>query len=117
MRILTPTVAAIAGLALAPAQAPGDLVVVNGKVFTGTAAAPWAEAIAIRGDRIIFAGSTSDATRAAGANARTVDVGGRVVIPGINDAHVHPGARPTGFILKLQGTEPSLDEVTTALKE
>ena len=107
MRILTATVAVIAGLALAPAQAPGDLVLANGKVFTGTTAAPWVEAIAIRGDRIVFAGSTSDARRAAGANVRTVDVGGRAVIPGINDAHVHPGARPAGISLKLQGTEPS----------
>jgi predicted amidohydrolase YtcJ len=60
---------------------------------------------------------TSAAVRTrAGANARVIDVGGRVVIPGINDAHVHVGARPSGASLRLNGNDPSAAEVVTAIR-
>ena len=62
-----------------------DLLLINGKVFTANPAAPWAEAVAIRGNRITAVGTTAAIRQTAGAETWLVDVGGRVVIPGIND--------------------------------
>lgn len=66
-----------------------DLILTNGRVFTGAASQPWAEAVAIRGERIAAVGTSADITALAGPETRVVDLAGRLVIPGINDAHVH----------------------------
>lgn len=77
----------------APPSAP-DLVLVNGRIFTAADSQPWAEALAIAGDRISAVGTTDDVRSAAGASTRIVDLGGKLVVPGLNDAHAHPGAAP-----------------------
>jgi predicted amidohydrolase YtcJ len=74
-----------------------DLVLVNGRVYTLDAARPWAEAIAIRGDRIARVGATADVEALVGASTRRIDLGGAFVLPGFNDAHVHVDA--TGALL------------------
>ena len=66
-----------------------DLVLLNGRVYTVDGATPWAEAVAIRGDRIIAVGSTDDIRALAGPGARQIDLEGAFVAPGFNDAHVH----------------------------
>lgn len=65
-----------------------DTVLLNGRVFTAAAAQPWAEAVAIRGDRIIAVGTTAEVAALAGPETTRRDLGGRTVIPGLNDAHV-----------------------------
>jgi predicted amidohydrolase YtcJ len=106
---------AVAGLT---AQAdPPDLLLVNGKVFTADPSAPWAEAVAIRGNRIAAVGTTAAISARARANTRVVDAGGRVIVPGINDAHTHVGARPPGVSLKLAGDDPDLATVVTAIRD
>jgi hypothetical protein len=75
-------------LTAACSPAPPDLVLLNGKVFTGDPNQPWAEALAIRGDRIVAVGPTADIARLVGPSSRSRDVGGRTVVPGFNDAHV-----------------------------
>jgi predicted amidohydrolase YtcJ len=106
--------------ALTP-QTPGApaIAIVNARIFTGVAASPWAEALTIVGQRIGVVGTTADVRRLAGPSTRIVDAGGRVVIPGINDAHVHVGARTPG--VELDGPpafehDPSLDEVLARIK-
>ena len=75
-------------------EAP-DLIVLNGKVWTGDAARPEAEAIAIRNGRILTV-ANSDVVRAmASAQTRIIDVEGRRVVPGFNDAHWHLPLRQT----------------------
>ncbi|HET7705506.1 MAG TPA: amidohydrolase, partial [Thermoanaerobaculia bacterium] len=64
-----------------------DLVLLNGKVFTSDSSRPWAEAIAIRGERIFAVGSTNDIRELADADTKVVNLLGRTVVPGINDAH------------------------------
>jgi predicted amidohydrolase YtcJ len=84
---------ALLGLACrAGERAAPDLLLTGGKVFTADSARPWAEAIAIRGDRIVAVGSTTTIDSLAGPTTRRIALGGRVVIPGINDAHDHIGA-------------------------
>jgi predicted amidohydrolase YtcJ len=118
MNTIRSLIVALAAAAIASAQAPdADLLLINGKVFTADPAAPWVEAIAIRGERITAVGTTAAIRSRATATTRIVDAGGRVVIPGINDAHTHVGARPAGEVLKLKGDDPAPADVIAAIRE
>lgn len=66
-----------------------DLVLINGKIRTVNEAQPQAEAVACRQGRIVAVGTTSEIRRLIGAATRVVDLQGRLVVPGFNDAHVH----------------------------
>ena len=68
---------------------PADLILLNGKVTTLDRANPQAKAVAIRDGRILLAGPEADAMGLAGPATRTIDVGGRRVIPGLIDSHMH----------------------------
>jgi predicted amidohydrolase YtcJ len=72
----------------APAEAP-DLILFNGHVFTGNALRPYAESLSIKGGRILALGANEEVLATAGPTSRRIDLGGRLVIPGINDSHVH----------------------------
>jgi predicted amidohydrolase YtcJ len=101
-----------------PAPAP-TLAIVNAKIFTGVPAAPWAEALTVVGDRIGAVGTTASVRALVTPATRVVDAAGRVVIPGINDAHVHLGARPPGIDLEGPSVieqDPSLDEILQRVK-
>ena len=76
--------------AVAPrAQAPADLVLVNGKVITVDPADSIAQAVAISGGRIVAVGSTAEVKARAGSATQVIDLGGRAVTPGLIDTHVH----------------------------
>jgi len=62
----------------------------NGAIYTVDAARSWAESLAIRGDRLVFVGADSDLAPFIGAKTRVVNLGGRFVLPGFHDRHVHP---------------------------
>ncbi|MFG1204072.1 amidohydrolase [Xanthobacter aminoxidans] len=66
-----------------------DLILFNGKMTTLDRTNPTAEAVAVRDGVIVFAGTTADAMRLAGTTTRIIDVGGRRVIPGLIDSHMH----------------------------
>ena len=70
-------------------QSAPDLLLVNGVIYTGDPARPRAEAVAIRGERIVAVGSTREIRALAGPHTRVVDLQGRFTMPGFNDAHVH----------------------------
>jgi len=70
------------------ASGPVTLAVVNARVWTGDSTRPWADAIAVRGDRIATVGSSASIRKMAG-DARVIDAGGQMVVPGFIDAHVH----------------------------
>jgi predicted amidohydrolase YtcJ len=116
MRFLLTVLALVAGTAsLSQSRDAADLILVNGRVFTADARMPWAEAVAVRGHRILDVGSNTTIRQRAGSGTRVIDVGGRVVIPGINDAHTHVGARPPGTVLKLSD-DPTFDDVVGAVR-
>ena len=75
-----------------------DLVLVNGKVWTGDAARPWAEAVAVRDTKIFAVGKTADLRVLAGPGTKLIDCGGSLVLPGFIDSHTHFLAG--GFALK-----------------
>jgi len=81
---------AIMGAVFLKAQQPApDLVLLNGKVITVDERFSLAQALAVRGDRLIAVGSNSDVARLAGPNTRRIDLRGRSVIPGLIDNHMH----------------------------
>lgn len=90
------------------------MVLLSGKVFTGDPAKPWAEAIAIDGQRIAAVGTTNEIRAMAGTSTRVIDLDGRVVIPGINDAHMHPGFALPSF-RPAESMNPSRAEVEAAI--
>ncbi len=89
---LRAAVAAVVGavaLEARGADTPADLILTNGRIWTADDARPWAEAIAIRGDRIVYVGDAEGAAPYRGPKTQTRDLKGRLVTPGFNDAHVH----------------------------
>ncbi|MBA3633268.1 MAG: amidohydrolase [Acidobacteria bacterium] len=98
-------------------KSPADLVLLNGKVFTGDSSNPAAEAIAIRDERILAVGSNDEIKKLANAKTRSIDLQGRIVTPGFNDAHFHFMPQPVGFQLKFTDLEPSWAEVVEAIKK
>lgn len=98
-------------------QPPADLVLLSGKLYTGDPARPQASALAIRGNRIVAVGADVQIAALAGEKTRRIDLGGRRVVPGINDAHEHLGWQPPpGVALKLSEPDPPGAELEAALR-
>lgn len=80
----------------APGTSPGapdddaDFVFRNGRVHTVAGPAPWAEAVAVKGDTIIHVGDEAGAMALAGTSTRVVDLDGRLLMPGFVEGHTHP---------------------------
>lgn len=66
-----------------------DLILKNGIFWTVDPALPRAEALAVQGDTILAVGSTAEIAALQGPNTRVIDLGGRLALPGFNDAHTH----------------------------
>lgn len=68
---------------------PADLILFNAHVYTVDPDPPTAEAIAIRGDRIVAVGADVEIQKLAGSHTKQLDLGGKMVLPGFVDAHGH----------------------------
>jgi predicted amidohydrolase YtcJ len=71
------------------AQPSATLILTNGKIWTGNPAQPQAEAVACFDGRIVAAGAAAEIRAWAGPKTAVIDLGGKLVTPGFNDAHVH----------------------------
>jgi predicted amidohydrolase YtcJ len=71
-------------------SAPADLIVADADVWCGDAARRRAHAIAVRGDRIVAVGTDDDVRPFRGPATEVTSLPGRMVVPGFQDAHVHP---------------------------
>ncbi len=74
---------------MTPPSNPVTLSVINGRVWTGVPGKPWAEAVALTGDRVTAVGSTDEIRALTGSSARVIDARGGLVAPGFIDSHVH----------------------------
>jgi predicted amidohydrolase YtcJ len=98
------------------AQSDADIVFRNGNVYTANDKAPRAQAIAVKGDRIVFVGSNEAAKKFVGARTRVADLKGSTVLPGFTDSHQHlSGVGQREMTLNLEGTT-SLDDLLAKLK-
>jgi predicted amidohydrolase YtcJ len=97
-------------------QKRADLVIVNGKVLTVDPDNPYAEAIAVSGDKILAVGSLTAINRFIDKDStEVIDAEGRLVIPGFNDAHAHFGPVNPDYIELRYITDPAV--ITTKVRE
>ncbi len=73
----------------AQAQPSADLIITNAKVWTVDKARPRAEAVAVLGERIVAVGTAAQVEQWRGPQTKVIDAGGKLLLPGFNDAHVH----------------------------
>jgi predicted amidohydrolase YtcJ len=71
------------------AQAPADLIITNGRIYTVDNARPIVSALAVRNGRVVFVGSDAEARALASSATQTIDLHGATVFPGFTDAHAH----------------------------
>ncbi|MEX2527365.1 MAG: amidohydrolase family protein, partial [Gemmatimonadota bacterium] len=86
------TLAPVAGLVACTAPAgddAADRVLTNGRIWTGDEARPWAEAVAVRGERIVAVGTDAEIRERVGARTEVIDLDGRFAGPGFIDNHTH----------------------------
>jgi predicted amidohydrolase YtcJ len=99
-------------------EAPPDLILFNGKIFTSDSSHPYIQALAIRGARIVAAGDSDSIKALAAPGTRRIDVRGRTVIPGINDAHDHLEIHPANQAeVELQAENPTTADLRKELAE
>jgi predicted amidohydrolase YtcJ len=92
MRRVLAAVIALPTLVMRPEQAGAQaptLAVVNARVWTGDPRRPWADALAVKGDRIIAVGSGAEVRKLTAPSTRLIDARGMMLVPGFIDAHVH----------------------------
>jgi predicted amidohydrolase YtcJ len=63
--------------------------VITGRVWTGNPRQPWAEAVAVGGERIVAVGSRDEVEQAAGESPQLIDAGDGLIVPGTIDSHIH----------------------------
>ena len=70
------------------AEQPADIVLTHARIYTVNPKQAWAEALAVRGGKIVAVGTESEISAYRGASTQVVDAGGRLVLPGFTDCHV-----------------------------
>jgi predicted amidohydrolase YtcJ len=89
------------GVAESQTTGMADTVLTGGKVWTVDPQHPEAEAIAVRGDRILAVGTSAEMMKLAGPSAKIIALNGRRVLPGFNDAHIHV-PQGGGYLISVQ---------------
>jgi predicted amidohydrolase YtcJ len=99
------------------ATSGADHVLTNGKVYTVNEEQPWAEAIAVKSNKIVFVGSSEEVEGFVGESTRVGDLEGRLVLPGMIDSHLHAllGAAATSGVWVAD--IPDVDGVLAAIRE
>ena len=96
---------------------PADLVFTNGAVYTVDAARRWAQAVAIRGGRIAVVGTDDDVRELVGPKTDVVDLSGKMLLPGFQDAHNHPPAAGLDMLRCHLYDAYSLDDYRRIVRE
>jgi predicted amidohydrolase YtcJ len=105
----------LAGSALVAAGEPEETqILYNAQVFTAEYDHPYAEAVAIRGDRILAVGSLQAVEQAAGPSPLKIDLKGKFLMPGMIDAHAHP---IFGGVTLIQASFPDTADSVPALAQ
>jgi predicted amidohydrolase YtcJ len=89
---------------------PADMIVVHGRVYTEDPKQPWAQAVAIRHGKIVAVGDDPEIERRRGMGTKVVNAGGKLVLPGFVDCHIHfiDGSLSLGRV-NLEGAKDPAD--------
>ncbi len=103
---------------MTPSPTGADLVVVNGKIATLDGRGSFVDAVAIRAGRVVALGSEAQEIARGSNAAQTIDVGGRTVIPGLSDTHMHFVREGRHFLAELRWEGlPTLAEALERLRQ
>jgi len=115
LRLVLQTLALMLGASLlSHAQnantAPADTIVLHGRVYTENTKQPWAQAVAIRGAKIVAVGSDAEIEKLRSAGTKVIDAAGKLVLPGFVDSHIHfmDGSLSLGRV-NLEGATDAVD--------
>jgi predicted amidohydrolase YtcJ len=118
MKLLAPFAVLLFAAAMQPQAKAPDLIFLNGDIYTGAVqegakvrVLPRVQALAVHEGRIIAAGSNAEVERLTGASTQMVDLGGRFVMPGFNDAHLHLASGGFEQLNVSLSLVPSLEEM------
>jgi predicted amidohydrolase YtcJ len=92
------------------------MVIRHARVYTVDEAHPWAEAVAVRGDRIAWVGSNAEAAAYIGNSTKVVDAGGRMLLPGFIDSHFHVLLGGSPDVLRIENGD-TLEEIQRQVRE
>jgi predicted amidohydrolase YtcJ len=97
--------------------APADIIIQHAKVFTADEKHPWAQSLAIYKGKIVAVGTDDEVTRRRGIGTKMIDAGGKVVLPGFTDCHVHFLSGGLGLHrVNLEGAK-NLDDILVRLQK
>jgi predicted amidohydrolase YtcJ len=100
-----------------PAQAqPADMVLKNGAIYTVESARSWAQALAVRGGRLVYVGPDKGAEALIGGQTRVIDLKGKMVLPGFHDSHAHPIYAGIQRLTQCDLTGVKMEELVTRVK-
>jgi predicted amidohydrolase YtcJ len=111
--VTPPTFAAEPKSTGAAPTAPADLVLTGGKIYTVDPGQSVANALAVKDGKVVFVGSAADARRWIGPKTKTEPLGGRLVLPGLIDAHLHPLDIVDLDVCDLDSKPMTLEELST----
>jgi len=95
---------------------PADHVFLNGKIYTADANRSIAQAIAVRGNTIVFVGDDGAARAYIGEQTEIYELAGRLVLPGLHDTHLHPEGVVQPDVCDLQSESMALEELVPFLR-
>ena len=98
-------------------QKSANFVLTNGRIYTVNEDQPWAQAVAVDGNKIVYVGDNDGAKAFVGAGTESLDLEGRLVLPGFVESHIHlmlGAATSSGLTLTMTD---SIDDVQRKLKE
>lgn len=93
-----------------------DVVIRNARVYTVDKDRPWAQAVATRGDRIIWVGSDNEAQKYIATSTKVIDAGGRMMLPGFIDSHLHVKIGGGANVLRISNAN-TLAEIQNQVRE
>jgi predicted amidohydrolase YtcJ len=111
--ILSPGVSA----AQTPQSHVANTILLNGRIYTLDSRQPWAEAVAISDDKILAVGSVKDISSYRDSSTKIIDLGGRLLLPGFTDCHIHFMDGSLGLTQVILNGATTVAEIQKRVKE
>jgi len=114
-------ISAILSAGASAAQTPqphiAKTILLNGRIYTLDSRQPWAEAVAISGGKILAVGSVKDVSSYRDSSTKVIDLGGRLVLPGFTDCHIHFMDGSLGLTQVILNGATTVAEIQKRVKE